>query len=158
MYQIPSTVSTARAVFLRRRPVGMVTPRLYHFLVGVAFLAVAPRIPRPPLFRGRCSRESHTCERVYAPSSLLMVFPPRLRISIASLIQRWYLLLSAVMILALSQSMMWLLILQWSDIADLRLLSCAFCLCARVRRAAPFHIPSLCSFLLVEKLRPVSPM
>ena len=132
---------------------------VYHFLVGVVCPAGPPGFPRLPPFGDRCNRESHTCERVYAPSSLLMVSFPRFRISIASLIQRWYLLLSDVIILASSQSMMWLFLLQWSDMADLRLFCCATCFCARVRRVAvSFSHSFLCSLLLVPKHLPVSPM
>ena len=132
---------------------------VYHFLVGVVCPAVPPAFLRPPPSRGRCNSASQTCERVYAPSSLLMVFFPRFRISMASLIHRWYLLLSDVIILAPSQSIMWLFLLQWSDMADFRLLCCATCFCARVRRVAvSFSHSFLCSFLLVPKHLPVSPM
>ncbi|KAK7930584.1 hypothetical protein WMY93_006979 [Mugilogobius chulae] len=51
--------------------------------------------------------ESHVCDKVYAPSSRFMLLVPRLRISMASLILRWYLLLSVRMTLAFFQSMMW---------------------------------------------------
>lgn len=99
------------------------------------------------------------CESMYAPSSLFMVLGLRFLISIDSLIQRWYLLFSCCMTFALSQSMMWFSLLQWSVMADLRFSCVALsfialvCLCS-----VSFSHSFLCSFFLMLNVLPVSPI
>lgn len=66
-------------------------------------------------------------ERVCAPSFQLMVPLGLLLISMASFTQRFHLLVSDVMILFLSQSMMWVFLLQWSVMADFRFSCSVFC-------------------------------
>ena len=110
--------------------------------------------------RGRlCRTVSQVWDSWYAPSSRLTVFGARFRISTASLIHRWNLLLSVLTILAASQSIKWFSRLQWSDTADFRFSCNAFSLSARVRVPdVSFSHSFWCSFLRVLNCRPVSPM
>ena len=103
--------------------------------------AVSPPPPRTALQGGLPSTAPQVWESVDAPSTLFIVFGLHFLISIASFIQRWYRLFSCLMTLALSQSMIWFSLLQWSVMADLRFSCLALSFIARLSELPPFHIP-----------------
>ena len=87
------------------------------------------------------------CDSMNAPSSRFVVLLARFLISVASIIQHWCLLLSVWMTLALSQSIIWFSLLQWSETADLAFSCNALSLVTRVCLLSVSFSQSLwCSF------------
>ena len=105
------------------------------------------------------SSESYTWFRVILPTSRFMVLLPLLRIQIASLIFLVNLFESLSSIFAPSQSITWFSWAMWSVIADLLSSEVDSFLWALVNFLfATFSASLWCSFNLVPKALPVSPM